>query len=359
MASNSIGDILKLTTFGESHGLMVGAILDGCPAGIDISTEEVQFEVNRRKSGISTYTSPRIEQDLVQIVSGIYEGKTTGAPIAIIIENKGFESSPYIANQNLLRPGHANFTYLSKYGYFDPRGGGRSSARETVVRVAAGAIAKKIYPGTIHAFISSIGEIRADPGPFLTLEDRLKKSEIFCPDFESEKEMKNLLDLLIVEGDSIGAVVGCHAMIPPNLGDPIYGKLEAKLASALLSIPATRGIEFEEGFLLAKAKGSQSTHPFLNVNGGTKPYTKAAILGGISTGSLLEIRLAFKPASSIKMPIETLDMNGQPSTYTTPKEGKHDPCVAIRAVPVVEAMVHLVLADCYLSQKSKRHQAFV
>jgi len=360
-ASNSFGQIFRITTFGESHGPSIGVVIDGCPSLISISEEEINHELKARSPGNSPYTSPRKEADCARIISGVFEGKTTGAPLTILIDNQAQDGAPYGSIQNLYRPGHANFTYLAKYGIFDHRGGGRASARETAARVAAGAVAKKLLAAfqiDCVAFIAEIGGI-AIPIPLLTDLDELRKkrssSPIFCPDAEiSEKIMGHILEIK-EQKDSLGGIVACVAHIPQGLGDPIYHKLEAILASAMLSIPASKGFEIGEGFQAARMKGSDHNDPFdLNSEGEVFCSTNHAggTLGGISTGSPLFFRVAFKPTSSIQKRQQTVSIEGTREEFQIPKEGKHDPCVAIRAVPVVEAMTAIVLADALLLNQS-------
>jgi chorismate synthase len=348
MASNFFGQVFRITTFGESHGPCIGVVIDGCPAGLALVSQEINDALSLRRPGQSPFTSPRSEKDEAQILSGLFEGKTTGAPIAIIIPNLDADPSQYEAIKDLYRPGHANFTYLEKYGIFDYRGGGRSSARETAARVAAGAVAKKLlslFGIDCVAYIAEIGGIAASVSS--DLRNATYSSPIFCPDPEASGKIMAKLDQVIAEGDSLGGIVGCVAKLPAGLGDPVYGKLEAILASAMLSIPASKGFEIGCGFEAARMKGSEHNDPFglsaTNNAGGT--------LGGISTGSDLVFRVAFKPTSSIKKPQKTLTLTGEEAIFRLPQNGRHDPCVAIRAVPVVEAMTALVLADLFLMNR--------
>ncbi len=316
MASNRFGNLFTITTFGESHGPGIGVVIDGCPAKMEISKEEIQFELDKRAPGKSPITSQRKESDQVEILSGIFQGETTGAPIALYIQNRDADSSKYEPIKHLARPGHANLAYLQKYGIFDYRGGGRASARETAARVAAGAIAKKmIYPMVAKAKVENLTVIEA------TLEELMK------------------------EGDSLGGVIYCEInnMIK-GLGDPIYQKLEALLASAMLSIPATRGIEFGAGFQAASMRGSEHN----------KHFGSEGILGGISTGSKISFRVAFKPTSSIKMPQMSADFEGREELLILPEGSRHDPCVALRAPIIVESMTALVLADALLMNRSSQ-----
>lgn len=363
MASNSFGHIFKMTTFGESHGPAIGVIIDGCPAGIAITKEEIDLQLALRRPGTNPYTSPRQEQDQAEILSGIFNGHTTGTPITIIIRNQDADSSQYDTIKELYRPGHANFTYLKKYGVFDHRGGGRSSGRETAARVAAGAIAKKLlvsYNIDCVAFISEIGGISKIEKQYTNLsslrQDTLV-SPIFCPDPESAQQMIEALKTISQDKDSLGGIVSCIAHLPTGLGDPIYCKLEAMLASAMLSIPASKGFEIGSGFAAARMKGSEhndaferddqgDVHTVTNFSGGT--------LGGISTGSPLYFRVAFKPTSSIKKAQQTVNLKGEKAIFQLPESARHDPCVAIRAVPIVEAMTAIVIADAVLMNQNAK-----
>lgn len=304
---NSFGQLFRITTWGESHGKAIGVVIDGCPAGLEISEEEINRELARRAPGKTPDTSLRKESDQAEILSGIFEGKTTGTPISILIPNRDADPSKYEPIKHLVRPGHANATYLKKYGIFDYRGGGRASARETACRVAAGAIAKK--------FLSHYG---------IRIEARLiEKGEI-------------------VEGDSAGGIIEARVEgVPAGLGEPVYQKMEAVLAQAMLSLPASKGFEIGAGFEAARMRGSE--HNRLPT-GGT--------LGGITDGEPLIFRVAFKPTSSIDKPQDTLTLSGEKATFSLPEGSRHDPCVAIRAVPIVESMCALVLADALLVNRS-------
>lgn len=363
MASNFFGELFRITTFGESHGAAIGVVIDGCPAGIAISNEEIDAELKVRQPGKSPYTSPRTEKDEAEILSGIFDGKTTGAPIAIVIRNKDADSSKYEPIKNLLRPGHANFTYLQKYGIFDYRGGGRSSARETAARVAAGAVAKKLlahFDIEICAFVAEIGGIAINE-PDLEAPHKLRKkvlsNPLFCPDSKAADKMMKAIEKAKDEGDSLGGILQCIAKLPVGLGDPVYGKLEAKLAYAMLSLPATKGFEIGSGFTAARMKGSEHNDAFdIDENGQITTATNFAggTLGGISTGLPLTFRVAFKPTSSIKKTQDTVDLKGSKKPFKLPEGSRHDPCVAIRAVPILEAMTALVLADALLLNRSAK-----
>lgn len=362
MASNFFGNLFRITTFGESHGLMIGVVIDGCPAGLNLLDADINAALSKRQPGKTPYTSPRKEADLAKIVSGVFEGKTTGAPITILIENTSADSSPYNATQHLYRPGHANFTYLAKYGIFDHRGGGRASARETAARVAAGAVAKKLLEKAdiqCIAYLAEMGNVKAETPLIDGLQQKIDESPIFCPDPKAEQEMIQKLIQMKEEKDSLGGIVACIAKVPIGLGDPVYQKLEALLAFAMLSIPASKGFEIGDGFLAAKMRGSEHNDPFtLDLEGNPIPATNHAggTLGGISTGAPLFFRVAFKPTSSIQKEQQTVSLNNTKETLQMPRTGKHDPCVAIRAVAVVEAMTALVLADAWLYTKNLKNR---
>lgn len=331
MASNRFGELFTVTTWGESHGKAIGAVVDGCPAGLLLDEELIRAELKRRAPGLSPLTSPRKEPDEMEILSGLFEGKTTGTPISLLIWNRDADSSKYEPIKHLVRPGHANATYLAKYGCYDYRGGGRASARETACRVAAGAIAKQLlatHQITVRAAVTEVG------GHLLNLESS-----------EDQKKLQTLIKEVQEAGDSLGGIVTFWIEgAPAGLGDPIYQKLEAKLAAAMMSLPATKGFEVGSGFAAAKMRGS--THNKDNHAGG--------ILGGISSGAPIVGRVAFKPTSSIKQPQETVDTKGNPASFSLPEGSRHDPCVALRAPVIVEAMAALVMADALLLNRSAR-----
>lgn len=341
MGSNSFGTLFRITTWGESHGPAVGVVIDGCPAGLELTVDVINQALAARAPGNSPYTSPRQEEDVAEILSGLFEGKTTGAPLSIVIRNRDAQPAHYESLRHLLRPGHANYTYLEKYGLFDHRGGGRASARETACRVAAGAVARSLlrhFDIDVHAYLKQIGPITA------------KTREI-------SPEMEELLRRVKEEGDSIGGVVEFIASnVPVGLGDPVYSKLEANLASALMSLPATKGFEIGEGFAAAVARGSAHNDLFIREGDHvTTPTNNAGgVLAGIATGLPLIGRVAFKPTSSIRKPQETLTTGHEPAFLELPPGSRHDPCVAIRAAVVVEAMVALVLADALLMNRCAR-----
>lgn len=372
MASNSFGTLLRMTSWGESHGPSMGVIIDGCPAGLPLTQEEVQKALRWRAPGQSPYTSPRKETDQVEILSGLFEGKTTGAPLAMQIANRDADPSKYEPIKDLLRPGHANYTYLEKYGTFDYRGGGRASARETVCRVAAGAVAERLLKEAgIHlvAYIKELGGLVA-PTPSWTehLEDEIYASPLFCPCPHTSQQMQELISTVRAEGDSLGAIVEATAYkLPAGLGDPVFEKLSANLAKAMMSIPATKGFEIGEGFAATRLRGSQHNDAFTTNNGSITTTTNHAggVLGGISTGMPLTVRVAFKPTSSIARKQNTVDREGQPAELQLPPGSRHDPCVAIRGVAVVKAMMAWTIADALLMQnltlkeRSSRAGAFI
>jgi len=361
MSSNSFGTLFRITTWGESHGKAIGVVIDGCPAGLEISEEEINEALARRAPGKNTFVTPRAEKDHAAIYSGVFEGKTTGAPISIIIFNHDADSSKYEAIKNQLRPGHANFTYLEKYGVFDYRGGGRASARETACRVAAGAVAKKLlkhFSIQAIAFLNSVAEVEIKNLPAQdSLRGLVDGSLVFCPDVEAAEQMMKKIEAAKTNGDSLGGTVGFFATgLPAGLGDPIYEKLEANLAKAMMSLPASKGFEIGEGFQASRMTGSTHNDFFVKTDHKIQTESNHAggVLGGISTGMPLYGCVAFKPTSSIKLPQESLDLEGKPIVFQLPEGSRHDPCVAIRAVPVVEAMVSLVLADALLLNRSAR-----
>lgn len=362
MASNSFGKIFRMTTWGESHGKAIGVVIDGCPAGLQISEEEINAELDLRAPGKSAHTSPRKEPDQGEILSGVFEGQTTGAPICFMIRNVDHNPSHYEPIKDLLRPGHANYTFLQKYGVFDYRGGGRASARETACRVVAGSIAKKIlahYHIQIAAYILQIGSLKATVN--FTDLSQLKKATysdpLYCPDPDASVKMRTLLHQVKERGDSLGGVIEFVATgLPTGLGDPVYEKLEANLAQAMMSLPATKGFEIGSGFAAATMQGSEHNDIFYAAEGHIQTKTNHAggTLGGISTGMPLIARVAFKPPSSIKKVQETLNLQGEAASFALPEGSRQDPCVTIRAVPIVEAMAAIVLVDAILLNRSAR-----
>lgn len=362
MASNSFGSIFRITTWGESHGIAIGVVIDGCPAGLELSENDLHEALLLRAPGKSAFTSPRVEKDRAQIYSGVFEGKTTGAPISIIIYNQDVRTEHYDTIKTQLRPGHANFTYLEKYGVFDYRGGGRASARETAVRVAAAAVANKILiRENIHccAYLSQVSEhkVNSEIIPEVELRDRTYNDPIYCPDKNVSEEIQKKILNLKDQGDSIGGIVNFVVRgLPVGLGDPIYEKLESNLAKAMMSIPASKGFEIGEGFSVVDSLGSDHNDSYIMKNDKIETSSNHAggILAGISTGMNIVGRVAFKPASSILKPQMTLDTKGESVLLKLPEGSRHDPCVAIRAVPVVEAMCCLVLADAILMNRSSK-----
>lgn len=358
MAGNSFGEIFRITTFGESHGGAVGVVVDGCPPGIEISPEEVQKELNRRKPGQSKITTPRKEQDLVHILSGIFEGKTTGTPILMVTYNEEFESDDYLELKDAYRPSHADFTYEAKYGFRDWRGSGRASARETLARVAAGAIAKKYLKQKLGlefvSFVEQVGEIKADVDFNNVTPRDIESNIIRCPDQKAAKKMIALIESVRNQGDSVGGVIrGVIKNVPVGLGEPVFDKLNADLGKAMLSINAVKGFEIGSGFEGTKLKGSIHNDSFYTENGKIKTKTNYAggVLGGISNGEPIYFRVAFKPVSTIRKEQNTVNKKGQEITLSA--AGRHDPCVLPRAVPIVDAMAALVIMDHYLRHKAQ------
>lgn len=354
MAGNSFGQLFKITTFGESHGKGIGVVIDGCPAGLPITQEEIQKELDKRKPGKSHLESPRQESDLVEILSGIFEDKTTGSPIALFVHNKDKISAAYEPIKDLYRPGHADFTYDSKYGIRDWKGGGRASARETIGRVAAGAIAKKLLA---HANIKIVGYVTQIGSTHITKieEDFITTNPLNCPDPTSLDAMIQEIQTARENLDSVGGIVEITAHnVPAGLGEPVFDKLSAELAHGIMSIPAVKGFEIGDGFACAQRNGSENNDQWTKKNGsiGTTTNHAGGIIGGISNGEDIVIRFALKPTSSIAKKQQTVDKNGDQTEIEV--LGRHDPCVAARAVPVGEAMVALVLADHYLRNQTSK-----
>lgn len=349
MSSNAFGKLFTVTTFGESHGPAIGCVVDGCPPGLEIDAEMFRNDLERRATGRSRWTSQRREADDVEILSGVFEGRTTGTPIALLIRNTDARSKDYGEIARTFRPGHADYTYWQKYGIRDPRGGGRSSARETTMRVAAGVIAKKWLAERhgirVRGYLSRIGDIEPRGFDWSAVED----NPFFWPDTAMVPELEQYVNALRKSGDSVGARVTVVADgVPPGWGEPIYGKLDGELAAALMSINAVKGVEIGDGFAAVAQKGSEhrdeiTSEGFLSNHAG-------GILGGISTGQLVVASIALKPTSSILIPGRSVDLDGEPTEVVT--KGRHDPCVGIRATPIAEAMVALVLID-----QALRHRA--
>lgn len=352
---NSIGHIFRLTSFGESHGKAIGGIVDGCPAGVPIDEEFIQNELKRRRPGQSAITTPRSEKDRFEILSGVYEGVSTGTPVAFLVRNSDSISSDYDHLKDVYRPSHADYTYHVKYGIRDHRGGGRSSARITIARVVAGAIAKLLLKKIgiqIVAYTSQVGEIVIGK-PYTELDLSAVESNIIrCPDNETAEKMIKKIEQIRDEGNTIGGIITCVVKnVPPGLGDPEFGKLHAELGAAILNINAVRGFEYGSGFNSVKFKGSEHNDVFYTDNGKitTKTNHSGGIQGGISNGQDIYFRAVFKPVATIMQEQTSIDIHNNPVTIH-PK-GRHDPCVLPRAVPVVEAMTAIVLADCYLRDR--------
>lgn len=350
MAGNTFGKIFKLTTFGESHGVAIGGIIDGCPAGLTLDFDAIQNELNRRKPGQSTIVTQRKEPDSVEFLSGIFEGQTTGTPIGFMIKNTDQKSKDYSHIKDVYRPSHADYTYEKKYGIRDYRGGGRSSARETASRVVAGAIAKQLINTIkINAYTSSVGNIFLEK-PYQDLDfTKTESNDVRCPDQETAERMISKIKTIKKEGDTIGGTVTCALQnVPIGLGEPVFDKLHADLGKAMLSINAVKGFEYGSGFCGARMKGSEHNDLF-NEDGTTKTNLSGGIQGGISNGMDIYFRVAFKPVATIIQKQNTLDSSG--NIVEMQGKGRHDPCVVPRAIPIVEAMAALVLADFYLLNK--------
>jgi chorismate synthase len=342
MSGNTFGKNFTVTTFGESHGVALGAIVDGCPPGLELNEEDIQIYLDQRKPGQSKFVTQRKESDTVKILSGVFEGKTTGTPIGLVIYNEDQRSRDYDKIKDKIRPGHADFTYLKKYGIRDYRGGGRASARETAMRVASGAIARKFLKEhlgiEIFGYLSQIGEISIA----LKDKDAITSNPFFSPDPSRNQEIENFMTSLRREGDSIGAKITiCATNMPVGLGEPVFDKLEADLAKGLMSINAVKGFEIGDGFSVVNQRGSQHRD---EISGkGFEKNSSGGTLGGISSGQDLLMSIALKPTSSIQVPGKTIDTKGQETEIVT--TGRHDPCVGLRATPIAEAMVALVLID--------------
>ena len=350
MSGNTLGKLFCVTSFGESHGPAIGCVVDGCPPGLELSEPDIQKELNRRKPGQSRFVTQRREEDLVEILSGVFEGKTTGTPIALLIRNTDARARDYEKIKDVFRPNHADYAYILKYGRRDHRGGGRASARETAVRVAAGAIAKKYLH---EKFNTVIRGYLAQLGPHtLALKDwaAVNQNAFFCPDPARVEELEKYVTSIREEGDSIGARVNVVASsVPPGLGEPVYDRLDAELAYALMSINAVKGVEIGDGFGVVEQKGSQ--HRDEITPQGFLANHSGGITGGISTGQDIVCSIALKPTSSIVIPGKTIDIDGKAADVRT--TGRHDPCVGIRATPIAEAMVALVLMDHHLRHRAQ------
>jgi chorismate synthase len=350
MAGNSIGQQFVVTTFGESHGLALGAIVDGCPPGLELSEADLQPDLDRRRPGQSKYTTQRREADQVKILSGVFEGKTTGTPIGLLIENQDQKSKDYTDIKDVFRPAHADFTYEKKYGIRDYRGGGRASARETAMRVAAAGIAKKFLREQagveIFGYLSAIGDMQIE----LLNKDDIEQNPFFCPDASKVDDIGNLIDELRRAGNSIGAEISVHACgVPVGLGEPVFGKLDAELAGALMSINAVKAVQIGDGVDVVRQKGTEHRDE-MSPNGFTSNHA-GGILGGISSGQDVVAKISLKPTSSLTTPGQSIDKHGNAVEVVT--KGRHDPCVGIRATPIAEAMMALVLMDQYLRQRGQ------
>ena len=354
---NSYGTLFRISTFGESHGPAIGVIIDGCPAGLEIDESFIQSELDRRKPGQSKITTQRKEDDTFKILSGVFEGKSTGTPIAMVIENQDQRSKDYSHIQNTFRPSHADYTYESKYGVRDYRGGGRSSARETAARVAAGAIAKlflKKVGVDVNAYVSQVGELKAPPYTQLDFS-KTEDNIVRCPDASTAEKMIALIDQVRLERDTIGGVVSCVIKnTPVGLGEPVFDKLHAELGKAMRSINAVKGFEYGSGFDGVTLRGSQHNDEFYN--DGTRIRTKTnysgGVQGGISNGEDIYFNVAFKPVATIMQDQPSVDKEGNEAIVSG--KGRHDPCVVPRAVPIVEAMAALVIVDFYLRAKTSK-----
>ena len=359
MRGNSFGKAFEISSFGESHGLGIGVVVNGCPAGLDIDLAFVQEELSRRRPGQSHVSTTRAEKDLVQVLSGVFEGKATGAPIALWVPNTDQKSQDYGALKDVFRPSHADFTYQEKFGIRDYRGGGRSSARETIARVAAGSLAKlflRHYNIKITAFTSQIGEIRLNQ-PYTALDlSQAENSIVRCPSPEIGAKMVAAIEQAKLEGDSLGGIITCVVSgVMAGLGEPAYDRLEADLAKAMLSINATKGFEIGGGFAAAAMKGSQHNDAFFTNSQGkveTRTNFSGGVQGGISNGQDIYFNTAFKPTATIAQRQETIDKNHQATHLEA--QGRHDPCVVPRAVPIVEAMAAIVIADHILRQRTAK-----
>ena len=350
MSGNSFGKLFVVTSFGESHGIAIGCIVDGCPPGLELGEADLQDDLDRRKPGTSRHTTQRREDDAVQILSGTFEGKTTGTPIALLISNQDQRPKDYSNIKNQFRPGHADYTYTQKYGFRDYRGGGRSSARETALRVAAGGIAKKYLAEQcgikIRGYLSQLGPLKPENFEW----EEVNNNPFFCPDAAMVPEMEKYMDALRKEGESIGAKISVVASgVPPGLGEPIFDRIDAEIAHAMMSINAVKGVEIGAGFDSIEQKGTAhrdeiTPEGFLSNNAG-------GTLGGITSGQDILVNIALKPTSSIHLPGKTVDLDGQAVEIRT--KGRHDPCVGIRATPIAEAMLALVLRDHYLRNRAQ------
>ncbi|MEG3088256.1 chorismate synthase [Sphingomonas sp. PB4P5] len=353
MSFNTFGRVFRFTTWGESHGPALGAVVDGCPPGLHLSEAEIQPFLDKRRPGTSRFTTQRQEPDQVRILSGVFEGRSTGTPISLMIENVDQRSKDYSEVALAYRPGHADYAYDAKYGFRDYRGGGRSSARETAARVAAGAVARLVIPEVqIRAWVEAIGGDAIDPTNFDA--EQIDQNPFFCPDAVAAQRWEAMIDAARKSGSSLGAVIACEAIgVPAGWGAPLYAKLDSELAAGCMSINAVKGVEIGDGFAAAASRGEDNADAMRPGADGPQFLANHAggIAGGISTGQPVTLRVAFKPTSSILTPVETITRDGTATEIMT--KGRHDPCVGIRGVPVVEAMVALVLADQKLLHRAQ------
>ena len=353
MAGNTFGKLFKLTTFGESHGVAIGGVIDGCPAGVNIDTAVVQNDLNRRRPGQSAIVTQRKEPDTVEFLSGIFEGKSTGTPIGFVIKNANQKSKDYSHIKDTYRPSHADYTYDEKYGVRDYRGGGRSSARETACRVVAGSIAKQVLEDiSFNAFVSSVGKIELQKSYSELDFSEIEKNPVRCPDPEKANEMEAYIKEIRADGDTVGGTVECVIKnVPKGLGEPVFDKLHAELGKAMLSINAVKGFEYGSGFEGTRMRGSEHNDHF-NKDGSTQTNLSGGIQGGISNGMDIYFKVAFKPVATLMQKQQTINSKGE--EVEMQGKGRHDPCVVPRAVPIVEAMAALVIADFYLQNKSSK-----
>ena len=353
MAGNSIGTLFRLTTFGESHGVAIGGVIDGCPAGVKLDIEKIQQDLDRRRPGQSAIVTQRKEPDTVEFLSGIFEGQSTGTPIGFVIKNANQKSKDYSHIKDTYRPSHADYTYDEKYGVRDYRGGGRSSARETACRVVAGSIAKQLLNSLqFNAYVSTVGHIELNK-KYQELDfSEVEKNPVRCPDPAKAKEMETYIKEIRSSGDTVGGIVDCVIQnVPKGLGEPVFDKLHAELGKAMLSINAVKGFEYGSGFAGTTMKGSEHNDQF-NQDGSTKTNLSGGIQGGISNGMDIYFRVAFKPVATLMQKQQTINSKGE-QVYMQGK-GRHDPCVVPRAVPIVEAMAAIVMADYFLQNKSSK-----
>ncbi|MBI5380512.1 MAG: chorismate synthase [Opitutae bacterium] len=360
---NSFGKLFTVTTWGESHGPAIGVVIDGCPPRLPLTVEEIQAELDRRRPGQSDIVTPRKEDDKVEILSGLFEGRTTGTPLAMMVRNADQRPGAYAEMREKFRPSHADFTYQSKFGIRDHQGGGRSSARETIGRVAAGVVAKKLLalavpeqPVIVRAFVTQIHDLAVPPEALVQLPTltEVESTAVRCPHRAMAEKMIERIKAVRAEGDSVGGVIECRVQgVPPGLGEPVFDRLEADLAKAMLSLPATKGFELGSGFAGALLRGSEHNDRFENRDGRVRTATNRSggVQGGISNGEEIVFRVAFKPTATILQPQPTVDLHGQPTELIG--RGRHDPCVVPRAVPIVEAMAALVLLDHWMRQHAQ------